>query len=46
MWADTAGRVPIGRVEVHGRKVALISADAPNTFDKDFYDTLTKKMLE
>lgn len=24
----------------------LISAYAPNTFDKDFYDTLTQKMLE
>ena len=46
MWADTAGRITIARVEVYGRKVALISAYAPKTFDKDFYDTLTQKMLE
>ena len=36
----------IAKVELYGRKVAVISAYAPNKFDKTFFDTLTQKMLE
>ena len=46
VWADTAGRLAVVKVELYGRKVAVISAHAPNKFAKTFYDTLTQKMLE
>ena len=36
----------ITKVEFHARKIALISAYAPNTFDSAFYNTLTTEMLE
>ena len=45
-WADDAGRIVITKVEFHARKIALISAYAPNTFDSAFYNTLTTEMLE
>ncbi len=46
VWADTAGRIAVAKVELYGRRIAIISAYAPNKFDKIFYDTLTQKMLE
>ena len=46
VWADTTGRIAVAKVELYGRKVAVISAYDPNKFDKTFYDTLTQKMLE
>ena len=36
----------ITKVEFHARKIALISAYAPNTFDSAFYNTLITEMLE
>lgn len=45
-WADDAGRIVITRAEFGSRKIAIISAYAPNVFDGAFYDTLTVKMLE
>lgn len=36
----------ITKVEFKSRKIALISAYAPNDFDKDFYNLITTKMLE
>lgn len=35
-WADDAGRIVITRVELNARKIALISAYAPNVFDGGF----------
>lgn len=46
LWADDAGRIVIAKVELYGKKVALISIYAPNTFDNCFCDTLTQKMLD
>lgn len=46
VWADTTGRMTIAKVELYGRKVTVISAYAPNKFDKTFFNTLTQKMLE
>lgn len=45
-WVDVAGRIAFATSEIQGRKVALISAYAPNTFNKDFYDALMEQMLE
>lgn len=42
VWADTTGRMTIAKVELYGRKVAVISAYAPNIFDKTFFDTHRK----
>lgn len=39
IWADTAGRITIAKVELYGRMLPLITAYAPNKFDKNFYDT-------
>lgn len=46
VWADTAGRIAVAKVELYGRKVAVVSAYAPNKFYKTFYDILTQKMLK
>lgn len=46
VWPDAAGRIVIAKVELYGRKVAIVSAYAPNKYDKDFYDILTQRMLE
>lgn len=45
-WSDTLGRIVISNVELGNRKIALISAYAPNNYDKLFYNTLTCQMLE
>lgn len=41
IWADSAGRITIAKVECSNRKIALVSAYAPNFFDADFYNMLT-----
>lgn len=46
IWADNNGRMKIAKVEIYGRKIAIISAYAPNKFDKEFYSTLTQEMLQ
>lgn len=46
IWADLAGWVTITKVECSKRKIALVSAYAPNLFDADFYNMLTTVMLE
>lgn len=45
-WADEAGRIVITKLEFNNRKIALVSAYAPNTFDGNFYNLLTTRMLE
>lgn len=45
-WSDNNGRITMAKVEMYGRKIALISAYAPNKFDKEFYSTLTQEMLQ
>uniref|UniRef100_A0A674MSZ3 Endonuclease/exonuclease/phosphatase domain-containing protein n=1 Tax=Takifugu rubripes TaxID=31033 RepID=A0A674MSZ3_TAKRU len=45
-WADESGRVAIAQIEVHSRKIALISLYAPDDFRKDFYNLITTKMRE
>ncbi len=45
-WVDDAGRIVIAKVELYGKKVALISIYAPNTFNNCLYDILTKRMLD
>lgn len=45
-WADDMGRIVITGIEFNSRKIALVSAYAPNVFDSDFYNVITVKMLE
>lgn len=45
-WADNNGRMTIAKVEMFGRKIAIVSAYAPNKFDKEFYSVLTQEMLQ
>ena len=45
-WADDVGRLVIARIEFKSRKIALISAYAPNDFDRNFYNLITSKMLD
>lgn len=45
-WADDMGRLVIAKIEFNSRKIALISAYAPNDFDSKFYNSITSKMLE
>lgn len=42
----TEGRLTIVKTETCNRKIAFISAYAPNSFDRAFYDNLTNSMLE
>lgn len=46
VWADSGGRISIAKVEYSNRKIALVSAYAPNSFDAAFYNELTTVMLE
>jgi len=46
VWADLTGQITIAKVEYSNRKIALISLYAPNTFNAEFYKTLTAVMLE
>lgn len=46
VWTDTTGRITIAKVECSNRKIALVSAYAPNSFKGDFYNVLTAAMLE
>ena len=45
-WTDNSGRIVISTVEFGNRKIALVSAYAPNNHDSLFYNTLTCQMLE
>lgn len=45
-WSDDSGRIVISTIEFSNRKIALVSAYAPNVFDGNFYNTLTSQMLE
>ena len=36
-WGDNAGRAAMAKVVISGRKIALWSIYAPNTFDRQFY---------
>lgn len=45
-WADESGRIVIAQIEFHSKKIALVSACAPNDFNIDFYNLITTKMLE
>lgn len=45
-WSDNKGRMTIVKIEMYGRKIAIISAYAPNKFDKEFYSALTQEMLQ
>lgn len=46
VWADSEGWITIAKIECTNRKIALVSAYAPNSFDANFYNTLTTAMLE
>ena len=46
VWADDSGRIIIAKTEMYGRKIAIISAYAPNKFDREFYSMLTLEMLQ
>lgn len=46
VWADSEGRITIAKIECTNRKIALVSAYAPNSFDANSYNTLTTAMLE
>ena len=44
-WKDNIGRAVLAKVEISGRKIALWSIYAPNTYDRQFYPILLDKML-
>lgn len=46
VWADAAERTVAANVELYGRKVAIVSADAPNKHDEEFRDILRQSMSE
>ena len=43
---DSGGRIAIAKIESDGKNIAFIYAYAPNNFDADFYDLLTKTLLD
>ncbi len=43
---DTQGRVVIVKMQIYNKNIALVSGYAPNSFDKKFYDTFTKMLLD
>lgn len=45
-WANDVGRIAIAKIRMDGKHVAFISVYAPNTYDVDFYDMLTKSMFD
>lgn len=45
-WADDAGRIAIAKICMDGKNIALISAYAPNVFDRTFFHLLTKSLLD
>lgn len=45
-WADSNGRITIVKVHIENRDMALISIYAPNTFEREFYEQITKVLLE
>lgn len=45
-WADSKGRITVAKVHIENRDVALVSIYAPNTFEKEFYEQITKVLLE
>lgn len=45
-WADNKGRITVAKVHIENRDVALVSIYAPNTFKKEFYEQITKVLLE
>lgn len=45
-WADDAGRIAIAKICMDGKNIALISAYAPNTFERTFFQLLTKSLLD
>lgn len=45
-WSDDSGRIVIATAEFNNRKIALVSAYAPNVFEAGFFNTLTSQMLE
>lgn len=45
IWADSAGRITMVKVDLYGLNFALAPVYAPNTFDKDFSDDFMQQML-
>lgn len=45
-WSDNTGRIVSSIIEFGTRKIAIVSAYAPNVFDGNFYNMLTNQMLE
>ena len=45
-WSDTTGRLTLAKAEHNGKKIAFLSAYAPNCYDRSFYSDMTNIMLE
>ena len=45
-WSDDRGRISIAKIRFERKMIALVSVYAPNVLDKDFYNLLTKTLLE
>lgn len=45
-WTDDQGRIVVAKVHVKHRNIALVSVYAPNGFEGEFFDHLTKTLLD
>ena len=45
-WSDSDGRITIAKIRLEGKMIALVSVYAPNVLDKEFYNLLTKTLLD
>ncbi|KAJ0011600.1 hypothetical protein NQD34_012575 [Periophthalmus magnuspinnatus] len=45
-WSDNLGRIAIAKLNIERTDIAFVSLYAPNIFEKQFFDRLTKIMLE
>uniref|UniRef100_A0A8C5HVK4 exodeoxyribonuclease III n=1 Tax=Gouania willdenowi TaxID=441366 RepID=A0A8C5HVK4_GOUWI len=45
-WFDDKGRIVVFKLNIGRTNLALISLYAPNIFEKEFYDQITKTILE
>lgn len=43
---DIQGRIVIVKMQIYNKNIALVSVYAPNIFDKKFYNTLTRMLLD
>lgn len=45
-WSDNKGRITIAKIHIENTDIALVSLYAPNTFDSQFHEQITKILLD